>query len=190
MDFTVFCDPGRGAPQHSHKQPHHPTSHNHVESLDVHHLTSHNHVESMNHIDAPIYGLHCSNLSCPAACVTMRLMAADPSRGMMNNQPTEVLPPEVIEAFPQGRLTRESLRRADVVSAFHMAFQMIGGVPRLALWADSNPAEFYKLYGRLLPSSASDEMNTVGKIYIVHALPPPAPPAHPSTPADPSTPDG
>lgn len=88
----------------------------------------------------------------------------------------QVLPPEVIEAFPQGRLTRDSLRRSDVVSAFHLAFQMIGGVPRLALWADANPTEFYKLYGRLLPSAASDEMSAVGKLTIIHALPPPPSP--------------
>jgi hypothetical protein len=43
--------------------------------------------------------------------------------------------------------------RAEVVQAFASAFQMIGGVPRLALWANENPTEFYRLYGKLMPSS-------------------------------------
>jgi hypothetical protein len=50
---------------------------------------------------------------------------------------------------------------------------MIGGIPRLALWADHNPGDFYKLYSRLLPSAASDELNGVTQLEIVHALPPP-----------------
>jgi len=65
------------------------------------------------------------------------------------------------------------LRRADVVAAFSSAFQMVGGVSRLALWADNHPTDFFKLYARLLPSAASDEMNAQGKIVVIHALPPP-----------------
>ena len=43
--------------------------------------------------------------------------------------------------------------RADVVSAFQSAFELIGGTTRLALWANENPTEFYKLFGKLLPSA-------------------------------------
>jgi len=43
--------------------------------------------------------------------------------------------------------------RADVVNAFSTAFEMIGGVTRLALWANENPGEFFKLYSKLLPST-------------------------------------
>lgn len=32
--------------------------------------------------------------------------------------------------------------------AIQMAFEAIGGVPRLAMWADRYPANFYKLYAR------------------------------------------
>ena len=78
-----------------------------------------------------------------------------------------------VDVLPSGKLTSAHLRRADVVSAFHCAFQMIGGIPRLALWADHNPGDFYKLYSRLLPSAASDELNGVTQLEIVHALPPP-----------------
>jgi len=71
------------------------------------------------------------------------------------------------------KITYERLRRAQVIEAFSVAFQMIGGVPRLALWADQNPDEFYKLYGRLLPASTSQEMSDDSHIVIEHALPPP-----------------
>lgn len=80
---------------------------------------------------------------------------------------------EVLPYLPSGRLTAQALRRADVVTAFHTAFQMIGGVPRLALWADKNPGDFYKMYSRLLPSAASDELSHADKMVIQHALPPP-----------------
>lgn len=85
----------------------------------------------------------------------------------------EVMEVEVLPHLPSGRLTNRSLRRADVVTAFSAAFQMIGGVPRMALWADQNPGEFYKLYARLLPSQASDDLDSADGLRIIHALPPP-----------------
>lgn len=48
-----------------------------------------------------------------------------------------------------------SFSRRNVVAAFASAFEMIGGIPRLALWAHDNPSEFYKLYGKLLPSATT-----------------------------------
>jgi hypothetical protein len=36
--------------------------------------------------------------------------------------------------------------------AFQAAFDRIGGVERLSSWAEENPGEFYKLYGRLIPT--------------------------------------
>lgn len=101
---------------------------------------------------------------------------------------TRVVEGEVLPHMPTGSLKQDHLRRADVIGAFHMAFQMIGGVPRLALWADQQPGEFYKLYARLLPSSSSDEMNSVGAMRIIHALPPPG--YDPRNPAEPDTSDG
>lgn len=49
----------------------------------------------------------------------------------------------------------KSVGRKNVERAFHTAFELIGGVPRFALWADQNSTEFYKLYSRMLPQ----EMN-------------------------------
>ena len=82
-------------------------------------------------------------------------------------------PDKLNQVAENGELTPKSLRRADVVEAFHQAFQQIGGVPRLSLWADGNPTEFYKLFARLLPSAASDELNGATRVLIVHALPRP-----------------
>ena len=61
--------------------------------------------------------------------------------------------------------------RAQVVSAFHNAFELIGGVPRLALWAHSNPSDFFKLYARLLPSQASSALGESNELIIKHVLP-------------------
>lgn len=92
---------------------------------------------------------------------------------------------EVLPYLPSGRLSSQALRRSTVVDAFHTAFQMIGGVPRLALWADQNPGEFYRLYSRLLPSQSSAELDHAEALTIHHALPPPrydpAAPIYPPT---------
>lgn len=63
--------------------------------------------------------------------------------------------------------------RQDVVNAFTNAFQMIGGVDRLALWADSNPGEFYKLFGKLMPPAASDLLDGNREFIVRHVLPEP-----------------
>lgn len=48
--------------------------------------------------------------------------------------------------------------RSDVVNSFASAFTMIGGTTRLALWANENPGDFYKLFGKLLPSTTMSEI--------------------------------
>lgn len=46
------------------------------------------------------------------------------------------------------------LKTKDAKRAFQSAFELIGGIPRLALWANANPDKFYPLYARFLDSSA------------------------------------
>jgi hypothetical protein len=46
------------------------------------------------------------------------------------------------------------LKDSKAAKAFQQAFEMIGGVPRLALWADQNPTKFYTLYSKLVPATA------------------------------------
>jgi hypothetical protein len=58
-----------------------------------------------------------------------------------------------INVPPKRRITRQT-----VVEQFNETFQLIGGVPRLALWADQNPSQFFSLYSKLLPASIKAEM--------------------------------
>tara|TARA_R110000868_G_scaffold15596_4_gene70934 strand:- start:2876 stop:3265 length:390 start_codon:yes stop_codon:yes gene_type:complete len=61
--------------------------------------------------------------------------------------------------------------RAQIVQAFDNAFHLIGGTPRLALWADENPKEFFKLYAKLLPSQSTSSLGESTDIIIKHILP-------------------
>jgi len=63
------------------------------------------------------------------------------------------------------------LSRKEVIHAFTDAFELIGGVPRLALWGHDNPTEFFKLYARLLPSQASSALGETTEMTIKHVLP-------------------
>jgi len=81
-----------------------------------------------------------------------------------------------LAALSEGRTVRiprsPHFSRKQVVSAFESAFELIGGVPRLALWANENPNEFYKLYGKLLPSSNSSALGEQSKLIIEMAIKP------------------
>lgn len=59
-----------------------------------------------------------------------------------------------------------SIGRKNVENAFHTAFELIGGVPRMALWADQNQTEFYKLFSRLLPQQIDAKANVVMQITV------------------------
>ncbi len=63
------------------------------------------------------------------------------------------------------------IHRKQVVNAFMDAFEMIGGVPRLSHWADQHPSAFYKLYARLLPTTAQSQIEHSGDIRILHVIP-------------------
>jgi hypothetical protein len=47
------------------------------------------------------------------------------------------------------------LRSAKAAEAMQQAFEIIGGVPRLALWADRNPDKFYPLFARMIPQTVA-----------------------------------
>lgn len=81
---------------------------------------------------------------------------------------------EVIEAqdrLPRARRKKDGFNRMDVVNAFNNAFQMMGGVSRLALWANQNPDKFYPLYARLMPSTSINIQSEGNKLVIEHAVP-------------------
>ncbi len=49
------------------------------------------------------------------------------------------------------------VRTRNVREQFQHAFELIGGIPRLALWAHSNPDKFFSLYSKLIPTQVSGE---------------------------------
>ena len=68
-------------------------------------------------------------------------------------------------------IPKRELSRSDVVHAFHDCFLSIGGVPRMAQWAEECPGDFFKLYARLLPSQASSALGEKNEFVIKHVLP-------------------
>jgi hypothetical protein len=83
-----------------------------------------------------------------------------------------IIPPDGQSLYaPTGRLKRQTTDRAKIIQLFTDSFEMIGGVPRLAIWADANPGDFFKLFGRLLPASSSQELDGPQEIIIRHAIP-------------------
>lgn len=44
--------------------------------------------------------------------------------------------------------------------AFALAFEGLGGVPKLIEWAKANPSEFFKLYARLIPVQHTGTVGT------------------------------
>lgn len=57
-----------------------------------------------------------------------------------------------------GKRMPKELKGQKAADAFQSAFDLIGGVPRLALWADKNPTAFYSLYSKLIPSSVKTDI--------------------------------
>ena len=94
------------------------------------------------------------------------------SRAMDDQKFDLILQQEAAKDKPfRGARQSSGFSRQEVVDALQHAFRMIGGVQRLALWADQNTTEFYRLYTKLLPSSAINlEINN--ELIIQHAIPP------------------
>jgi len=47
------------------------------------------------------------------------------------------------------------VKTRNVRQQFQHAFEMIGGIPRLAHWAHTNPDKFYQLYSKLIPAQVT-----------------------------------
>lgn len=80
-----------------------------------------------------------------------------------------------LEALQTGRSisvpSNSGFSRKQVVEGFHNAFEIIGGVPRLALWANENYGDFVRMYSKLLPSQNSSALGESGKIEIELKVP-------------------
>ena len=55
---------------------------------------------------------------------------------------------------------------ASVQAALTEAFERRGGVDALIKWAEDDPTEFYKLWGKLIPKDIKAELS--GNVGIVH----------------------
>lgn len=86
---------------------------------------------------------------------------------------------EIVESYASGRTSprlRKSVdgfSRQDVINAFARTFEMIGGVNRMALWADRNEDKFFALYSKLLPSTAI-QIGEAKNVIIEHSIAPTA----------------
>jgi hypothetical protein len=100
--------------------------------------------------------------------MTLPLPERDPALqhllDQVENDPTGVMTqldlqmsPELTRLLERGLIGASLppvLKDSKAAKAFQQAFDMIGGVPRLALWADQNPTKFYTLYSKLVPATA------------------------------------
>jgi len=75
------------------------------------------------------------------------------------------------EAYAK-RGRRKALKRSRIAEQYDDAFELIGGVPRLALWGHEDPGSFYKLHARLIPTEQKQEHS--GEIRIVGFVQPTA----------------
>jgi hypothetical protein len=66
---------------------------------------------------------------------------------------------------------RKRPSRAEVEQGFLEAFELVGGITRLAIWAnkESNYGEFLKLYSKLVPKEVSEE---AGQVFIYESAVP------------------
>lgn len=71
-----------------------------------------------------------------------------------------------------GGIVQKELNRRSVVRSILETFDLIGGVPAMAIWARNpdNQGEFYKIYARMAPSPQSDPDPEKNR-RILHVLP-------------------
>lgn len=84
----------------------------------------------------------------------------------MDSQPEVIEPPvtpsmEEVEANLAVLAATPNLpaytKSRNVREQFQFAFELIGGIPRLATWAHKNPDKFYALYSKLIPAQITGE---------------------------------
>ena len=98
-----------------------------------------------------------------------------PDNNMDNLLKLDMSPITSLKDGKQIRIPKNpNFSRKDVVNAFQSAFELVGGVPRLAIWADSNYTEFTKLYARLLPSQSNSALGEANVLRIEMAISPSA----------------
>lgn len=79
---------------------------------------------------------------------------------------------DFVQAHQLQRRPRKALRREKIAQHYDDAFELIGGVPRLAHWANSDPEGFYKLHAKLIPSEQKNQFD--GTIRVIGFVQPTA----------------
>lgn len=67
---------------------------------------------------------------------------------------------------------RRRFDRQKFLDAMDEAFDVIGGVRRLSIWADKNPTEFFKLMGKTIPQAQLLDIQAKMAMQIIPPLPP------------------
>lgn len=90
-----------------------------------------------------------------------------------SDQLSEILSDAAKATNGMNRVPRKYAQKERFMSAMSEAFEIIGGVPRLALWADRNPTEFYKILSKQIPGlvQSSFSIKANGPVTIVSAIP-------------------
>lgn len=92
--------------------------------------------------------------------VLQQFYIAAQQQGSTGDPPLDVL----LQKGLYGSRLPKALKGQKAADAFQAAFDLIGGVPRLALWADKNPTAFFSLYSKLIPSTVQAQVNQTIKI--------------------------
>lgn len=66
--------------------------------------------------------------------------------------------------LPHRHRVPRRVARKNLEQAFLTSFELIGGVPRLALWADQNPTQFYQLCSKLFPQQVEGKLGVDGSL--------------------------
>jgi hypothetical protein len=73
---------------------------------------------------------------------------------------------EALNALAEAPKLPAYTRSRNVREQFQFAFELIGGIPRLAHWAHTNPDKFYQLYSKLIPAQITGEGGGAIKIEL------------------------
>jgi hypothetical protein len=64
---------------------------------------------------------------------------------------------ELLNEIANAPTVPKILRTRNARDQIRHAFDLIGGVPRLAMWAHMNPGDFYRLWSRIIPTQVTGE---------------------------------
>ena len=89
----------------------------------------------------------------PAASSQIAVTLPDPEEGPVT--PPMHMVEEVLNALATTPRLPSYTKSRNVREQFQFAFELIGGIPRLAHWAHANPDKFYQLYSKLIPAQVT-----------------------------------